>query len=181
MNASGLSVPDPAWLPSFPNSDTLFHPLVGLGQQGTNVNIVQNPLTLVMNIKSADDYAQLNGLLAKIQSAPPDQNPIWAALTKLRTVHFARFVFLSNNTQLAVITTYDGSFDKYINDFIDEIGDVFNALLSHMSGAPPLPVQQNRDAFLAYVKANDLRCIDPFYSAYPQAPVVTILDALNQD
>lgn len=144
------------------------------------MNTIQNPLTLVMNIKSAEDYAQLNSLLTKIQSAPPGQNPIWAALTKLKTVHFARFVFLSNNTQLAVITAYDGSFEKYINDFIDEIGDVFNALLSHMSGAPPLPVQQNRDTFLAYVKANDLRCIEPFYSAYPEASVVTILDAVNQ-
>jgi hypothetical protein len=145
------------------------------------VNIVQSPLTLVMNIKSSEDYAQLNGLLSKIQSVPPEQNPIWIALTKLKTVHFARFVFLSNNTQLAVITTYDGSFDKYINDFIDEIGDVFNALLSHMSDAPPLPVQKNRDAFLAYVKANDLRCIEPFYSAYPEASVVTILDTVSQE
>ncbi len=145
------------------------------------MNIMQSPLTLIMKIKSPEDYAQLNGLLAKIQSAPPEQNPIWTALTKLKTVHFARFVFLSDNTQLAVITTYDGSFDKYINDFIDEIGDVFNALLSHMTEAPALPVQQNRDAFLAYVKANDLRGIDPFYSAYPQASVITILDALNQE
>jgi hypothetical protein len=145
------------------------------------VNPTQNPLTLIMNIKSPEDYAQLNGLLAKIQIAPPDQNPIWTALTKLKTVHFARFVFLSNNTQLAVITTYDGSFDKYINDFIDEVGDIFNALLAHMTDAPPLPVQQNRDAFLAYVKKYDLTCIPPFYSAYPQASVITILDALQPD
>lgn len=145
------------------------------------MNSVQNPLTLIMDIKSTEDYAQLKGLLAKIQGAPPEQNPIFVALTKLKTVHFARFVFLSNNTQLAVITTYDGSFDSYINDFVDEIGDVFNALLAHMKNAPPLPVQKNRDAFLAYVKANDLRAIEPFYSAYPHASVVTILDALPEE
>ena len=141
--------------------------------------MIQSPLTLVMSIRSPEDFAQLSGLLAKIQSAPPEQNPIWVALTKLKTVHFARFVFLSNNTQLAVITTYDGSFEKYINDFIDEIGDVFNALLAHMNDAPALPVQKNRDAFLAYVKEHDLRGIEPFYSAYPQASVITILDALT--
>lgn len=145
------------------------------------MNPIQSPLTLIMNIKSPEDFAQLNALLTKIQSAPPDKNPIWIALTKLKTVHFARFVFLANNSQLAVITTYDGSFDNYIKDFINEIGDVFNALLSHISDAPPLPVQQNPDAFLAYVKKNDLRGIDPFYSAYPQASVVTILDALSQE
>jgi hypothetical protein len=143
-------------------------------------NTVQNPLTLIMNIKSATDYQQLNGLLQKIQSAPLEQNPIFIALNKLKTVHFARFVFLSNNTQLAVITTYDGSFEQYINDFIDEIGDVFNALLAHMSGTPPLPVQKNREAFLAYVKANDLRGMDPFYSAYPGSTVLDILSAIDQ-
>ena len=141
------------------------------------VKNVQNPLTLIMNIKSPADFQQLNGLLQKIQSAPPAQNPIWSALDKLKTVHFARFVFLANNTQLAVITTYDGSFDQYINDFIDEIGDVFNALLTHMNGAPPLPVQKHRAEFLAYVKANDLGAIEPFYSAYPTATVLDIVSA----
>jgi hypothetical protein len=141
--------------------------------------IVQNPLTLIMTIKSPADYQQLAGLLQKLQSAPPAQNPIAVALNKLKNVHFARFVFLASNTQLAVITTYDGSFEHYINEFVDEIGDVFNALLAHMSGAPPLPVQKNRDAFMAYVKANDLRCIEPFYSAYPTSTVLDIQAALD--
>ena len=132
-----------------------------------------------MTIKSGEDYTKLSALLHSIQSAPPEKNPVWAALTRLKTVHFARFVFLENNTKLAVITTYDGTFDKYINEFIDEIGDVFNALLAHMTGAPPLPVQKNRQAFLDYVKANDLRGLEPFYSAYPKATVLDILDALE--
>ena len=143
------------------------------------VTAVQNPLTLVMTIKSATDAQALAAMLHKIQSAPPDKNPIWVALTKLNTVHFARFVFLENKTKLAVITTYDGSFEDYINEFIDEIGDVFNALLAHMADAPPLPVQQNRQAFLGYVRANDLRAIEPFYSAYPKATVLDIKAAVG--
>ena len=140
---------------------------------------VQSPLTLVMNIRSPAAFEELHALLSQIQSAPPVKNPIWLALNKLANVHFARFVFLNNNTQLAVITTYDGSFDSYINEFVDTIGDVFNALLQRMSDAPPLPVQQNRDAFLAYVRANDLRCIEPFYSAYPSSTVLDIQAALS--
>ncbi|MDQ3186829.1 MAG: hypothetical protein M3Q16_10335 [Pseudomonadota bacterium] len=143
-------------------------------------NIVQSPLMLVMAIHSAEGFQALNALIQKIQLAPPEQNAIWAALDKLRIVHFARFVFLENNTRLAIITTYDGSFDDYLNEFIDEIGDIFNALLQHMDGAPPLPVQQNRSAFRDYVKANDLRGIGPFYSAYPQATVLDIQAALNE-
>ena len=45
------------------------------------MSIVQNPLTLVMTITSPADYAQLNGLLQQIQSAPPEKNPIRAHST----------------------------------------------------------------------------------------------------
>ena len=145
----------------------------------TTPKAVQSPLTLVMKIKSAESYQQLNALLHQIQSMPPEKNPIWTALNKLGNVHFARFVFLSGNTELAVITTYDGTFENYINEFIDEIGDVFNALLQHMDGAPPLPVQKNRAEFLSYVRANDLRAIEPFFSAYPASTVLDIKDALS--
>ena len=86
---------------------------------------VQNPLTLVMLIRSPDDHRALQAKLGHLQSLPRDKNPVIAALDKIATVHFARFVFL-DETRLAVITTYDGDFDAYINEFVDHIGDVFN-------------------------------------------------------
>lgn len=135
----------------------------------------QNPLTLIMKIKSPADAAALKGMLTKFLSMPRNQNPIDVALDKLAKVHFARFVFLDNDSQLAVITSYDDAFDDYINDFVDVIGDIFNALLSHMADAPPLPVQQNRQAFLDYVRKNDLTSFGAFYSAYPTLGVKTIL------
>jgi hypothetical protein len=68
-------------------------------------------------------------------SLPPEQNPVTLALNKIGTVHFARFAFLGND-QLGVITTYDGDFAVYINEFIDTIGDVFNALIAHVEKWP---------------------------------------------
>jgi hypothetical protein len=135
---------------------------------------VQNPLTLVMTAKSSQDYAALQQIINEIQSLPPDKNPITTALTNLANVHFARFVFLDNN-QLAVITTYDGDFVSYINDFINEIGEVFNTLLQHVADSPPLPVQDHRQEFLTFVQAHDLRCVAPFYTAYPERTVLNIL------
>jgi len=135
----------------------------------------QNPLTLIMKIKSPQDAAALQAMLDKFMGMPRDKNPIDVALDKLAKVHFARFVFLDDNTKLAVITSYDDSFEDYINDFVNLIGDIFNALLAHMADAPPLPVQQNRQAFLEYVAKNDLRCVGTFYSAYPTLGVKTIL------
>jgi len=133
-----------------------------------------SPLTLVMTTKSPEDTAALKALVTRIQGLPQEQNPIWQALTKLGTVHFARFVFL-NDRQLAVITTYDGSFEDYIDAFVNTIGGVFDQLLSHMADAPPLPVSDHRDEFLAYVRRNDLTAIQPFYSAYPRLKVMDIL------
>ena len=141
---------------------------------------VQSPLTLIMTIKSPAAYQELKGLLGGIQAAPPDKNQIWVALEKLANVHFARFVFLENNTKLAVITTYDGTFEDYIADFTREIGKIFDELLKRMVDAPPLPVETNAKAFLDYVRANDLRGIEPFYSAYPKSTVADIHAALRE-
>ena len=58
---------------------------------------------------------------------------------------------------------------------MNTIGDVFNALMRHVKDAPPLPVQANREAFLAYVKAHDKGAVQPFYSAYPDLTVGEIL------
>lgn len=135
---------------------------------------VSNPLTLVMEIKSAEDYDKLRELLDRLQSLPPEQNPISVALTKISTVHFARFVFL-DATRLAVITTYDGDFAEYIEAFVREIGHVFDQLLAHMKDAPPLPVSEHPEEFLKYVESRDLKCLPPFYSAYPNLKVLDIL------
>jgi hypothetical protein len=139
----------------------------------------QNPLTLVMTIKSPEDLAALVAKLKRV-TEDPENDPIRLALDKLQTVHFARFVFLENKTRLAVITTYDGDFETYINDFVDEIGDVFNAILVHMEDAPALPVQKNRDAFLKYVDTNNLKALPGFYSAYPTSSVLDIRAALRR-
>ncbi len=139
---------------------------------------VATPLTLVMDIKSPDDNRALHALIEGMQSQPQDQNPIRVALNRLRTVHFARFVFL-DDTKLAIITTFDGSFADYIDAFVNTIGPVFDKLLVHMKDAPPLPVGSNRDAFLAYVKAHDRASVQPFYSAYPDLTVRDILTLQN--
>ncbi|MFP5372523.1 MAG: hypothetical protein ACLGI3_17485 [Actinomycetes bacterium] len=134
---------------------------------------VQQPLTMIMAIRSPEDSRALRAKLDALQSLPRDQNPVIAALDKIGTVHFARFVFL-DDTRLAVITTYDGSFVRYINDFVDHIGWVFDDLLQHMADAPPLPVETHRSEFLDYVRRNDLTCLPPFYSAYPDRTVLDI-------
>ena len=103
-------------------------------------------------------------------------------------MHFARFVLLdrsqpnllpvlstitsSDNLVIAVITEYDGSFDAYIQDFVSQLGGVFDKLLSFVvGGAALLPVADHVPAFEAFIKANDASQHKPnesLYSAYPQ-------------
>jgi hypothetical protein len=144
-------------------------------QPATQVR-VQNPLTLIMTLKSPEDYQQLYQQLTAIQSLPPDQNPLNQALIATGMVHFARFVFLENNTKMGVITSYDGSLSAYVNAFIDKVGKIFDLLLAHMADAPPLPVEQHRDEFLQYVQSHDVPVVEPFFSAYP---TLTVLDILS--
>jgi len=132
-----------------------------------------------MNIKTQADAIKIQKLLAGFEAMPEGANPINVALTKIGTVHFARFVFLSE-LQLAVITSYDGDFVQYIQDFTNEIGGIFNTLLACMQDAPPLPVENNLRAFVEYVQANDRSRVNgelqPLYSAYPTLTVRDILD-----
>jgi hypothetical protein len=140
---------------------------------------IQSPLTLVMKAKSPKNFTALKQTVEHLQSMPPDQNPVTVALDKIGTVHFARFAFLDNNRQLLVITAYDGDFETYLNEFVNEICEVFNKLLSFVVDAPPLPVQTHRQEFFEYVRTHDVRCVTPFYSAYPNHTVLDIQDALG--
>jgi hypothetical protein len=126
---------------------------------------VQNPLNLMLTIQPGKSQA-IADLLVKYQPM------INAALTKIGTVHFARFLMIPGTQYLFVITTYDGDFNAYIQAFTNLLGDVFNGLLSCVDPAPPLPVQQNVAAFEAFVSQYNVPT--GLYSAYPNCTVVQI-------
>lgn len=145
-----------------------------------------NPLTLVMPLSPGAE-TQVGELLATQQVA------IDGALSVVGTVHFARFVLFDLGSPnlaptpgstgpfaLSVITTYDGDFDMYIQDFVAQLGDVFDALLKLTpDGAGITPVKDNVVAFTTWIKTNDLSQQPPNaalsqYAAYPYT-VQTIL------
>ncbi|MDQ2798275.1 MAG: hypothetical protein M3Y13_01355 [Armatimonadota bacterium] len=142
-----------------------------------DVKPVQTPLTLIMTLKSKQAFADLNATLQKYNALPASQNPIMQAMDAVGTVHFARFVFLDNNTKLAVITTFDHDLETYLEDFCAKIGPVFDILDQHMVDGPPAPVQQHPQEFLAYVQKHNVPTVG-FYSAYPTK---TVLDIRNAD
>lgn len=122
-----------------------------------------NALTLVIPL--APD-ADLGKLQAQLGARAPGMD---ALLAQVGTVHFARFMLFQHSAanlrpdggdgpfSLAVITSYDGDFGVYVQDFVNEVGDVFDALLSFSAdGQSLVPVAKHVDAFTAYVAANNL-------------------------
>jgi len=132
---------------------------------------VQNALTAVMTIKPPEErnYRALQRLLSHAYV------PLEQLLNHVGTVHFARFIFLENNTKLALITTFDGDFDTYIKNYIELAGPLFDLMLNYMKDAPPLPVREHRDEFVEYVRRCDIGSETPFYSAYSDLTVQEIV------
>jgi hypothetical protein len=134
---------------------------------------VSRPLNLVVTAKSPEDLEKLKALVARLQNGPDGRNLFKDAMDKVGNVHDARFVFLPGDN-LGVFTTYDDEFDRYLDLFVDEAGEIFNLLLAHVKDAPTARVQDDREAFRAFVKAHDLSSEGSFYSAYPDLRVQDI-------
>jgi ABC-type transporter Mla subunit MlaD len=141
-----------------------------------------NALCLMMPVIPGTNLNSLAATLAEYQTQ------INAALTSIGTVHFARFALFdrsqpnlqpdlasplaSNTLVIGVITEYDGDFNRYIGDFSAKLGEPFDALLKFVvGGAAIVPVNNNLNAFQAFIKLNDASQHLPntgLYSAYPQ-------------
>jgi hypothetical protein len=127
----------------------------------------QNTLCAILNVKSPADAVQLRGLM--LARTPQ----VLQAFADVGTVHFARFLFLRNETQFAIITAFDGTFEKYSHDFVEKLGQIFDALLAHVVGgdASLIPVQQHFDAFHKIIVDSNYAPPTIWYSAYPRLSV----------
>jgi len=127
----------------------------------------QNTLCAILNVKPGKDAAQLRELMLKTTSE------VLKAFSTVGTVHFARFLFLNNETKFAIVTAFDGSFDDYSRDFVDVLGHVFDGLLIHVEGGDSslIPVKEHFDAFHQIIVDSNFAPPSVWYSAYPQLSV----------
>lgn len=58
------------------------------------------------------------------------------SLGGVTTIHFARWVYLSPE-RMTFLSTYDGSLESYMDDFIDKVAWGLNAIFSNAVGYPP--------------------------------------------
>jgi hypothetical protein len=126
----------------------------------------QLPFLVILPIKSALAYAEVVLLLhARAHRTQRD-------LATVGTPHFAQFIPLGNN-QIGFFTVYDGSFDKYIDDFTKYIGPVFDLIFKFINNPPPSPCRKFVQEFVDFAAAANRAPIG-FYLAYPGLTVQDI-------
>ena len=102
-------------------------------------------------------------------------NPLTqAAIDEIGTLHEARFVLLDGDTRLMFCSSFDGSWDTYIDDFAaTAIGQDFDLTWGHVQGFPGIKSPEVKDWFMAHaVQAGN------FVAAYPEPTVKQVWRAL---
>jgi hypothetical protein len=100
-----------------------------------NFEPTQSTMNLILPVKEpiAENAMFLRAVLKHLDPA---------GLNRVGTLHFARFLFIDNDSRFLTFTTFDGTFANYINEFINEAGDAFNLILQYLYIPPDvLPVQ----------------------------------------
>jgi len=139
-----------------------------------------NALTHIVPLKEGANLQKLQTVVGTNRAA------IDNALKQTGTVHDFRFVFFDAsqpNLQptatskgpyaLGVITTYDGTFEAYIQDFVRFLGPVFDALLPDtLDGGGLVPVKDHVQELTEWIRKNDAAQKPPndafkLYTAYP--------------
>jgi hypothetical protein len=92
-------------------------------------------------------------------------------LSRVGTIHFARWVLLDDNQRLLFASNYDGSLDSYMDDFINKVGWGLNLVFSNGIGYPRtkfmvLGGAKNEQAFKYYLRRHQLPT-DVWFKAYP--------------
>lgn len=101
-------------------------------------------------------------------------------LAGVKTIHFARWVFIDGGRRMIFTSNYDGSLENYMDDFIDKIAWSLNAAFSNGVGYPRTKWligagAKDEQAFKNYIRQRQLPT-QLWYSAYPALSAANIAD-----
>jgi hypothetical protein len=137
--------------------------------------VVQNQMTIVSPIKPQWFQRVLLKLVLQAAQRRPQTKP--GTLNGISTIHFARWVIIDNGQNLLFESNYDGSWENYIDDFVDLASAGMNSI---WGSAIDFPTGGCRDieGFKQIIRYYQLPT-QVFYSAYPNLTVKNILNDLE--
>ena len=92
-------------------------------------------------------------------------------LARIRTIHFARWVFLDGRKRMVFFSNYDGTVESYMDDFINKTGFGLNMVFSNGIGYPrtnwlALDGCQDEQKYKDFLRRHTLPS-QVWYKAYP--------------
>lgn len=100
-------------------------------------------------------------------------------LARIRTIHFARWVFLDNNHRGFFASSYDGSHESYMDDFINKVGWGLNLTFSNGVGYPTTQwmIKEGacRELQFKYTQRRHQLPTEVWYKAYPDLTVTDLV------
>ncbi len=99
-------------------------------------------------------------------------------LARVRTIHFARWVFLDGRKRILFLSNYDGSLESYMDDFINKVGFGLNLVFSNGIGYPRtkwliLDGCKDERKFKEFLRRHQLPT-EVWYKAYPGLTAVDL-------
>jgi hypothetical protein len=99
-------------------------------------------------------------------------------LTRVQTIHFARWVLLDDKQRLFFASNYDGDLESYMDDFINKVGWGLNLVFSNGVGWPKtrwlLKDGAEREQKFKYFLRRHQHYTDVWYKAYPEINAVDL-------
>lgn len=99
-------------------------------------------------------------------------------LARIKTIHFARWVFMDNNHRVFFASNYDGSHESYMDDFINKVGWGLNLTFSNAVGYPTtrwiIKEGAQREHAFKYTQRRHQIPTEVWYKAYPGLTAVDL-------
>lgn len=99
-------------------------------------------------------------------------------LARIKTIHFARWVFMDNNHKVFFASNYDGSHESYMDDFINKVGWGLNLTFSSAVGYPTtrwiIKEGAQREHAFKYTQRRHQIPTEVWYKAYPGLTAVDL-------
>ena len=118
----------------------------GTAQPGKTVGPT-NEFSLFFRVKPGESES-LRAALTDLQNTPGYRDGDYGMA--IATIHEARFVLFDDDRQMAFITSFDGSWDAYMEDFFTSgpTLNLFDVIFRHSEGYNGLPDRQALKAFI---------------------------------
>jgi len=178
------------WAPFLAVLNNVWEWLVGIRYDGNNPQITvkthnglydmedlvtQNQLTVVVPVKKNFFSRFLLRLILWIISI--QVKSVKGTLLDLATIHFARWVIIDDGDNILFESNFDGSWENYIDDFVDHASAGMNLIWGNCIGFPRGGAK-DIEAFKAYIRENQSPA-QIYYSAYKDSTVRNILTDLS--